>query len=70
MSGDHEKALDVCRIWALANPGTVGPYFSMARVYRALGDTEHLRTTYERILEIQPEGPAADNARRALEGLP
>lgn len=69
MSGDSEKALEICRIWALANPGAVGPYFSMARVYRDLGNVEQLRAMYERILEIQPEGRAADNARRALEEL-
>jgi tetratricopeptide (TPR) repeat protein len=69
MAGDSENALELCRIWALANPGTAGPYFSMARVYRSQGDIEQLRATYERILEIQPEGRSADAARRALEEL-
>jgi len=69
MSGESEKALELCRIWALANPGTVGPYFSMARVYRSQGNIEQLRATYERILEIQPEGRSADAARRALAEL-
>jgi hypothetical protein len=41
----------------------------MARVYRSQGDIEQLRATYERILEIQPEGRSADAARRALEEL-
>jgi tetratricopeptide (TPR) repeat protein len=68
-SGDLDLAIEVCEIWALADPGVAGPYFSMARVHRAQGNIEQLKATYERILEIQPEGPAADAARRALEDL-
>ena len=69
LSGDLAEALEICRVWALADPGAVGPYFSMARVYRAQEDTERLKATYEHILEMQPDGPAAETARRALAEL-
>lgn len=66
-SGDHAQALELCEVWALADPGVVGPYFSMARVYKAQGKTEEAKSCYRKIIEMNPEGRAADAARRALE---
>ena len=67
MGGDHAKALEICRVWALADPGVAGPYFSMARVYKAQGKTEEANKCYRQIIEMNPEGRSADAARRALE---
>jgi regulator of sirC expression with transglutaminase-like and TPR domain len=50
-------------------PNEVGPLFSMARVYRAMGETAKAIETYERILTMVPEGRQADNARRAIAEL-
>jgi CubicO group peptidase (beta-lactamase class C family) len=66
-SGDYDKALEVCKIWSEANPGTPGPYFSMARVYKARGDVEQAKSCYRKIIEMQPEGRAAEFARQRLE---
>ena len=66
-AGEHDKALELCVVWALANPGVVGPYFSMARVYNAQGKTEEAKSCYRKILEMNPEGRAADAARKMLE---
>lgn len=69
MAGEHDRALSICKVWALANPGTPGPYFSMARIHRAQGDGEAAAAAYRKILEMQPEGRAAEAARRALDDL-
>jgi len=67
MAGDYDKALMLCTVWALADPGAAGPYFSMARVYKAQGNTEQEKACYHKIIEMNPDGHASDAARRALE---
>jgi tetratricopeptide (TPR) repeat protein len=69
MAGDHADALEVCKVWAMANPGTAGPYFSMARVYTAQNEIDRVKATYRKILEMQPEGRSAKVARERLEAL-
>jgi len=68
LAGQIERALKLCQVWALADPGAAGPYFSMARAYKAQGKAREARGCYQRILEISPEGRAAEAARRALQG--
>lgn len=65
-AGDLDASLAICRLWALGMPADVGPWFSMARVYRAMGDKEGAIAAYEKVLEIAPEHPAAANARAAI----
>ncbi len=67
--GDLPKALAICELWAVAMPDDVGPLFSTARVYGAMGDKARAIAAYERILTMVPEGPQADSARRALQEL-
>jgi CubicO group peptidase (beta-lactamase class C family) len=66
-SGDYDRALELCRVWAAANPDTPGPYFSMARVYEAKEDAENTKSCYRTIIEMEPEGRAAETARKRLE---
>lgn len=68
-SGQHEKALDICRIWALAAPVSAGPLFSMARVYAAMEDTAGAQRCYEEIVARFSGERAAEGARRRLETL-
>jgi CubicO group peptidase (beta-lactamase class C family) len=69
MEKNYDKALKLCRLWALANPGTVGPYYSMARIYRTLGESGKEKECLQKILEIEPDGPGSATARKAL-GIP
>jgi dienelactone hydrolase len=65
-AGELDRALAICRLWALGMPEDVGPWFSMARVYRAMGNKEGAIDAYEKVLEIAPDHPAAANARAAI----
>ncbi len=65
----YEEALAICRLWALGMPEDVGPLFSQARVYTAMGKKPEAIACYERILTMVPEGRQAENARRAIEEL-
>ncbi len=65
-SEDFDSALALGRVWAQANPESVGPWFSLARVHKARANTEMAKACYLKIIEIEPEGPAADAARRNL----
>jgi tetratricopeptide (TPR) repeat protein len=67
MKGDHDKALEICSVWALANPGAPGPYFSKARIYKAMGDKDEAKACYRKIIDMQPEGRAAEAARKMIE---
>ena len=64
-----EVALRIAEVWALGNPGDAGPHFSMANVYRTTGRNERAIECYRRVLELAPEGPAADRARREIVAL-
>ena len=33
-SGKMENAIEICRLWSLGNPKDVGPYFSLARIFK------------------------------------
>jgi tetratricopeptide (TPR) repeat protein len=66
-AGKYEDALKICDVWSLACPATAGPYFSKARVYKALDNTAEARRCYEKIIAIDPGGQAAERARRELE---
>jgi dienelactone hydrolase len=68
-SGDLDRALAICRLWALGMPEDVGPLFSIARVHRARGETEEAIQAYRKIVEMAPDHPAAANARAAIEQL-
>jgi dienelactone hydrolase len=68
-AAEYEQALEICSLWREGNPGEVGPYFSMARVYRETGRKAKAIECYRKVLEIAPEGRSADNARRALAEL-
>ncbi len=65
----NDDAEAICTIWMLGNPTAVGPYFSLARVYRQLGDTERAGECYETILEISDNNDHQEAARRALEEI-
>ena len=67
--GDFAEALAICDLWAEAMPQDVGPLFSMARAYRATGETVKAIEAYERILALVAEGSQADRARRAIAEL-
>ena len=68
-SGDHESALEICRIWALADPEGAGPHFSMARVYTEMGDIEGAKRCFNLIIDKFDGTRSADFARRRLEAL-
>jgi tetratricopeptide (TPR) repeat protein len=68
-SGEYDRALEICELWREGDPGQVGPYFSMARVYRQTEQITEAIECYRKILEIAPEGRSAENARRALAEL-
>lgn len=68
--GKTDAALHVCHVWALGNPADVGPYFSMARVYRQLGQDAEARRCYERVVALAPDAPSAARAREELAKLP
>ena len=68
-SGELTLALAICRLWALGMPKEVGPYFSMARVHRAMGEIEKAIKAYEKVLEVAPDHPGAENARAAIKEL-
>lgn len=68
-AGEMDRALAVCRLWAMAMPEDVGPFFSLGRVYRAQGDIPQAIRAYQRVLEIAPDHPAAENARAAIREL-
>jgi CubicO group peptidase (beta-lactamase class C family) len=67
--GEHEQALEICRVWALSDPAGAGPLFSMARVYTAMGDPASAGDCYRKIIENDPDGRAASFARERLEAL-
>jgi CubicO group peptidase (beta-lactamase class C family) len=67
--GEHEKALEICRVWALADPAGAGPLFSMARVYTAMGDPASAGDCFRKIIDKDPDGRAASFARERLEAL-
>jgi CubicO group peptidase (beta-lactamase class C family) len=64
--GDLERARRIAEIWALGNPTSPGPHFSLANVYKAMGDTVWAIQCYRRILELQPEGALGDRARAEI----
>lgn len=68
-SGDLETALRIAELWSLGNPRTLGPYFSMANVFKAMGDPARAIECYRRVLELEPVGPAADRARSEIAAL-
>jgi dienelactone hydrolase len=68
-AGRFDEALAICELWRVGMPDAPGPLFSMGRTYRAMGNNEKAIDTYERILAMVPEGPQAENARRALAEL-
>ena len=68
-SGDLDRALTICQLWALGMPEDVGPLFSIGRVHRARGETEEAIGAYRKILEMAPDQPAAESARRAIQEL-
>jgi len=59
----------IAEVWALGNPADLGPQFSLANVFRATGRNERAIECYRRVLELAPEGPAADRARREIAAL-
>jgi tetratricopeptide (TPR) repeat protein len=63
----YEEALEICRLWAMEYPQEVGPYFSMARVFRKMGKPDEAIECYKKVLEIAPEGRSAENAKREIE---
>jgi len=65
----YEEALEICRLWTLGEPQSVGPHFSMARIYLALERTEEAVAAYRKVLEIAPEGRSAERARSAIREL-
>jgi len=67
--GDFVEALAICGLWAEGMPQEVGPLFSMARAYRAMGETGKAIEAYERILALVPDGSQADRARQAVAEL-
>jgi CubicO group peptidase (beta-lactamase class C family) len=67
--GDMERAVQICDLWVLGNPGEVGPYFSLARVYQKLGKKEEAIRCYEKILEIAPAGRHVSTAKMRLQEL-
>jgi tetratricopeptide (TPR) repeat protein len=68
-TAEYEKALEICTLWLEGNPDQVGPYFSMARIYRQTGKKSKAIECYRKILELAPNGRSADNARQALAEL-
>jgi CubicO group peptidase (beta-lactamase class C family)/Flp pilus assembly protein TadD len=68
-SGKLEEAIQICELWALGNPLDVGPYFSLARIYQKLGNTEKAIRCYEKILVISPTGRHVSTAKMRLEEL-
>ncbi len=65
-AGDDAGALSLCEIWALASPSAPGPWFCRARVHERRGEVEEARECFRKVLSIQPEGAAAQAARRRL----
>ena len=53
-SGDTEKAVAIARAWILANPGSAGPYFSLAAAYTRSGKMEDARSVYQEVIEKFP----------------
>ena len=68
-SGKIEEAIQICELWALGNPAEVGPYFSLARIYQQLGNSEEAIRCYEKVLEISPTGRHVSTAKMRLEEL-
>jgi len=68
-SGDYVKALAICEVWALGNPNTNGPYFSMMRIFGRTGDLERAKACCDRIVQMDPDAPAAARAIEMLKQL-
>jgi len=66
-SGNDADAIALTGVWALANPGEAGAYFSRARVHLRAGDTARAIACYQQVIEMDPTGPSAASARRAIE---
>lgn len=67
--GKNEDAIVICELWALGNPQDVGPYFSLARIYKKLDDTDKAISCYQKAIDIDPRGRHVEMAKKELESL-
>jgi len=68
-SNQLDRALALTEVWTLISPTEVGPHFSMARVFIQKGEPDRAINCYRRVLELRPEGPGAEAARREIARL-
>jgi Flp pilus assembly protein TadD len=67
--GRNQEAIAICELWALGNPEDVGPYFSMARVYKKTENWEKAKECYNTILALAPQGRHVEMVKKELENL-
>jgi Flp pilus assembly protein TadD len=53
-------------VWALGNPEDVGPYFSLAIIYRQMGKKEEAKKCLEKVVQLDPAGRNAPIARMRM----
>lgn len=53
-SGNVEEAISIAQAWILANPGSAGPYFSLAAAFAQSGNVEDAKRVYRQIIEKFP----------------
>ena len=64
--GKINESIQTCKVWALGNPEDVGPYFSLAIIYRQMGKKDEAKKCLEKVLQLDPAGRNAPIARMRM----
>jgi Flp pilus assembly protein TadD len=67
--GKINESIQTCKVWALGNPEDVGPYFSLAIIYRQMGKKDEAKKCLKRVLQLNPAGRNAPIARMRMAEL-
>jgi Flp pilus assembly protein TadD len=67
--GKINESIQTCKVWALGNPEDVGPYFSLAIIYRKIGKRDEAKKCLEKVLLLDPAGRNAPVARMRMAEL-
>lgn len=68
-AGKIDQAIGICQVWAMGNPEDVGPYFSLAIIYKQIGKKGEARRCLAKILEMDPNGQWAAHAKMRIDEL-
>ena len=69
LSGNSQEGFDLLNQVISVNPEHAGSQYFLAVSSKNLGNNEQARTSYQKYLELEPEGKHAEDAKNALSEL-